>query len=90
LVVSPDTGPLHAAVAMKIPTIGLYGFSDPRRCGPYRSFQDLLINRFADPGEEGAPIRRVTRPGRMEKITAADVLEKIELALQRYPAPELQ
>ena len=87
LVVSPDTGPLHAAVAMGIPTIGLYGFSDPRRCGPYRSFQDLLINRFANRGEEGTPIRRVTRPGRMEKITAGEVIEKIELALQTYPSP---
>ena len=85
LVVSPDTGPLHAAVAMKIPTIGLYGFSDPRRCGPYRDFQDLLINRFADPGEEDTPIRRVTRPGRMEYISASEVIEKIELALQKYP-----
>ena len=87
LVVSPDTGPLHAAVAMKIPTIGLYGFSDPRRCGPYRAFHDLLINRFADPGEEDTPIRRVTRPGRMENISAGEVIEKIELALQTYPPP---
>ncbi|KPJ77476.1 MAG: hypothetical protein AMJ54_07635 [Deltaproteobacteria bacterium SG8_13] len=90
LVVSPDTGPLHAAVAMAIPTIGLYGFSDPRRCGPYRSFHDLLINRFADPGEEDSPIRRVTRPGRMERISVGDVVEKIELALQKYPpAPKI-
>ena len=85
LVVSPDTGPLHAAVAMQIPTIGLYGYSDPRRCGPYRVFQDLLINRFADPGEEDTPIRRVTRPGRMQYISAGEVIEKIELALQTYP-----
>jgi len=36
MVVSPDTGPLHAAVALDVPTVGLYGPSDPRRCGPYQ------------------------------------------------------
>jgi heptosyltransferase I len=88
LVVSPDTGPLHAAVAMDVPTIGLYGYSDPRRCGPYRRFQDLLIDRFNDPGEEGRPVRRVTRRGRMARIAPGDVIEKVELALARYrPGP---
>jgi heptosyltransferase I len=84
LVVSPDTGPLHAAVAMDVPTIGLYGYSDPRRCGPYRRFHDLLIDRFNDPGEEASPVRRVARRGRMTRIRPADVIEKIELGLSRY------
>jgi heptosyltransferase I len=88
LVVSPDTGPLHAAVAMDVPTIGLYGYSDPRRCGPYRRFHDLLIDRFNDPGEEGGPVRRVTRRGRMARIRPEDVIEKIELGLASY-RPEL-
>ncbi|MFH1176784.1 MAG: glycosyltransferase family 9 protein [Acidobacteriota bacterium] len=84
VVVAPDTGPLHAAVAMGVPTVGLYGASDPRRCGPYR-FKDLLIDHFAEPGETLGRIRRVKRRGRMAGITPADVIEKIELALQRYP-----
>jgi heptosyltransferase I len=89
LVVSPDTGPLHAAVAMDVPTIGLYGYSDPRRCGPYRRFQDLLIDHFNDPGEdEDRPVRRVTRQGRMARIRPEDVIERIELGLTRY-RPEL-
>jgi heptosyltransferase I len=87
VVVSPDTGPLHAAVAMNVPTVGLYGYSDPRRCGPYRSFHDLLISKYLDPGEENTPIQRQTRPGRMEKISAAEVIEKIELALSKYVVP---
>ena len=84
LVVSPDTGPLHAAVAMNIPTVGLYGFSNPRRCGPYRRFHDLLINKYIDPGEENSRIRRKTRQGRMERITPYEAIEKIELGLRRY------
>jgi heptosyltransferase I len=88
LVVSPDTGPLHAAVAMDVPTIGLYGYSDPRRCGPYRRFHDLLIDRFNDPGEEDRPVRRVTRRGRMARIAPADVIAKIDFGLARY-RPEL-
>ncbi len=88
LVVSPDTGPLHVAVALNVPTIGLYGYSDPRRCGPYRKFHDLLIDRFNDPGEEGSPIRRVARQGRMARIRPADVIEMIERGLERY-RPEL-
>jgi heptosyltransferase I len=84
LVVAPDTGPLHAAVAMNIPTIGLYGFTDPRRAGPYRRYHDLLIDRYPDEGEEQTPIRRTTRSGRMQTISPADVIEKIELGLKKY------
>jgi heptosyltransferase I len=86
LVVSPDTGPLHAAVAMDVPTVGLYGYSDPRRCGPYRKFADLLVDRFNDPGEAlDRPIRRASRRGRMARITPGEVIAKIELGLARYP-----
>jgi len=88
LVVSPDTGPLHAAVALGVPTIGLYGYSDPRRCGPYRAFGELLVDRFNDPGSELRPIRRVTRRGRMALISPAEVIAKVDLALARY-RPEI-
>jgi len=85
LVVSPDTAPLHVAVALDVPTIGLYGYTNPRRCGPYNKFLDLLIDKYNDPGEENAPINRSTRAGRMPSITAEEVIEKIELGLNRYP-----
>ncbi len=85
LIVSPDTGPLHMAVALDVPTIGLYGYSDPRRCGPYRKYHDLLINKYNDPGEAHLPVTRKTKPGRMTWISAEEVIEKIELALEKYP-----
>jgi len=83
VVVSPDTGPLHSAVALNVPTIGLYGYSNPRRCGPYRRFQDLLIDKYTDPNDNGH-IERKTRKHRMERIEPGEVIGKIELALDRY------
>ena len=85
LVVSPDTGPLHMAVALNVPTVGLYGYSDPRRCGPYRKYHDLLIDKYNDPGAENTPITRKTKSGRMDRISAEEVIEKINLGLKRYP-----
>jgi heptosyltransferase-1 len=35
LFIAGDTGPLHLASALDIPTIALYGPSDPKRNGPY-------------------------------------------------------
>jgi len=85
MVVSPDTGPLHMAVALNIPTVGLYGYSNPRRCGPYRKYSELLIDKYNGPGEENAPITRETHPGRMQLIAPDEVIAKIELGLKNYP-----
>jgi heptosyltransferase I len=84
LVISPDTGPLHVAVALNTPVVGLYGYSNPKRCGPYKKFHDLLVDKYNDPGEENAPITRKTKPGRMAAITVAEVIEKIERGLEQY------
>lgn len=83
VVVSPDTGPLHMAVALNVPTVSLFGYSNPRRSGPYRRFQELLIDRFTESESENGA-KRYFKTGRMEYISVADVTEKIDLALQRY------
>jgi heptosyltransferase I len=70
------------AVALGTPTIGLYGFTDPKRVGPYERFADLLIDRYARPGET-RPSRR-TRPGHMARITEDDVIEKFTVLRDRY------
>jgi heptosyltransferase-1 len=41
-VVGGDTGPLHLAVALGAPVVGLFGPTDPARNGPYRS-QDTVL-----------------------------------------------
>jgi lipopolysaccharide heptosyltransferase I len=35
LMVGPDTGPLHLAAALGVPTVALFGPTDPKRNGPY-------------------------------------------------------
>jgi ADP-heptose:LPS heptosyltransferase len=35
LVIANDSGPMHIAAALGVPTIGLFGPTDPRRHGPY-------------------------------------------------------
>jgi len=84
LVVSPDTGPLHMARAMDVPVVGLYGYTNPKRCGPYGKYQDLVVDGYAlYPGEE-YPVSQEYRPGGMERVTVEGVLEKVELAMERY------
>lgn len=43
LVMGPDTGPLHLAVAVGTPTIHLYGPADPARFGPYGDPQKHVV-----------------------------------------------
>ena len=83
LVLSPDTGPLHMSVALNRPVISLMGYTNPRRTGPYRRFQDLIIDAYGDPGEQYA-ITMENRPGRMKRIQTRDVLEKVQLWRDRY------
>jgi heptosyltransferase I len=83
LVLSPDTGPLHMAVALDRPVISLMGYTNPKRTGPYRKFKDLVIDAYGDPGEN-YPISMKNRPGRMARIETQDVLDKVALWQRRY------
>ncbi len=80
LVISPDTGPLHVARALDTPVIGLYGYTNPRRYGPYRKYQDLIVDGYArHPGEE-YPASMEHRPGGMARVSVEAVLEKVARA----------
>jgi heptosyltransferase I len=85
VIISPDTGPLHMAVAMNVPAVGLYGYNNPKRVGPYRRFGELLVDAYGDPGED-YPISMAHRLGRMARITTEQVLGKVRPALARYSA----
>lgn len=77
LAISPDTGPIHMAVAIERPVVGLYGYTNPKRTGPYRRYQDLLVDAFGDAGE-AYEASAGNRPGRMTRIEVRDVLERVE------------
>jgi heptosyltransferase I len=80
LMLSPDTGPLHVATALGTPVVSLYGYTDPKRVGPYRGSRDLIIDRFSRPGET-LPTAGF-RKGNMRRIEVTDVLEKLEQAVR--------
>jgi len=84
LVISPDTGPLHMARAMETPVVGLYGYTNPKRYGPYRKYQDLIVDGYRRSADEDYPPTMEYRDG-MKRINADMVMEKVELALERYP-----
>jgi len=77
LVLSPDTGPLHIAVALDRPTISLLGYMNPKRTGPYRRSHDLMIDAYGDAGED-YPISMAHRAGRMQRISVRDVLDRVD------------
>jgi heptosyltransferase I len=77
LVLAPDTGPAHMAVAAGTPVIGLYGHSNPDRTGPYlfRQYvvevyhQSLLEQR----GKTAAELKWGSR------VKGADIMQKISV-----------
>lgn len=83
LVITPDTGPLHIAVALDRPAISLLGYTNPKRTGPYRKFHDLMIDAYADPGEQYVATME-NRPDRMQRISVSDVIARIDRWRQNY------
>lgn len=81
LIIAPDTGPVHIARALEVPVIGLYGHTNPWRVGPYRKYQELWIDRYNEVRDEPDASRADPKHGRMELITVADVLEKVQRVL---------
>ena len=84
LAISPDTGPLHLARALDTPVVGLYGYTNPKRYGPYRKYTELVVDGYARHPDEDYPPSMETRARGMDRVTVDAVLEKVALAL-RYP-----
>lgn len=66
LVIGGDTGPIHVAAALGVPTVGLYGPTKPRRNGPW--------------GPRTASVQSPS--GRMDDIGAETVLAAVERLLR--------
>lgn len=84
LLVSPDTGPLHIARALDVPVVGLYGFTNPKRSGPYVKYQDLVADGYARFEGEDYPVSMQYRRNGMGRVTVAMAAEKLELATRKY------
>ena len=82
LVVSLNSAPLHIAVALDRPVIGLMAHRNPKRTGPYR-FRELMVDAYGAPGED-YPVTLATRPGGLERVTVEDVLARVRLWRERY------
>ena len=85
---SPDTGPLHLAVALRTPVISLVGYTNPKRVGPYDFAKDLMIDAYGDPGEE-YPLDMRYRNNRMPRITVDDVHAMLRRWRARYAPSRL-
>jgi heptosyltransferase I len=90
IVLTPDSGPAHIASALNTPVIGVYAATWARRSGPYHSLH-LTVDRYPEAArkfrsKEPEELRwghRIEEPGVMDLVTVDDVVEKLELFLQR-------
>ena len=83
LLISPDTGPLHIGRALGTPSVGLFGYTNPKRTGPYRAYEDLVVDGYAAYPGEDYPLTHHYRDG-MKRVTVEAVVEKVDLAMERY------
>jgi lipopolysaccharide heptosyltransferase I len=78
LVVAGDTGPLHLAVALGTPVVGLYGPTAPARNGPF-SRHDVVVHNAR---QEEITLQRGNQYSRaMLSITVEQVVEAVERRL---------
>jgi len=85
LVVAPDSGPIHMAVAMQTPPLGLYATSNPDRTGPWLG-REYVANRYPEAvqkflNQEVEDVswgQRVRDPAALDLITLDDVKQRLD------------
>jgi len=87
LVVSPDTGPLHLARALDRPVVGLFGYTNPKRYGPYGRPENVVDGYARYPGEPYEASMEY-RPEGMDRVTVAAAIEVVGRVLRRTSQPE--
>lgn len=80
LMVSSDTGPMHLAVAVDTPTVGLFGSTHPDACGPYGAPHEAVLKRF-HPG--GRKARRYADNSAMRQISVDDAWQACRRVIDR-------
>ena len=74
-IVGVDSGPVHLAAALGKPGVAIYGPTDPASHGPYGGTLQVLRSSTAITSYK----RRAADPGSMRAVTAAEVLEALEM-----------
>jgi heptosyltransferase I len=71
LFIGGDTGPLHLAAALRVPTVAIFGPTDPARNGPYGTRSIVLRN----PASPTSHTRRAQPDEGMLEITVDAVVD---------------
>jgi heptosyltransferase I len=85
VVLSPDTGPLHIANALGRPVVGLYGYTNPLRYGPYGRGLEAVVDGYsresASPAAPYVPSAEYHDEG-MERVTVDAVVDAVGRAIR--------
>ena len=85
LVAGGDTGPLHLAHALGVPTLFLYGPTDPATHGPYGAPEQVLGGRRAGCGSSSASAIRAGATAGVDVAESVIVERALALAGGRVP-----
>jgi heptosyltransferase-1 len=77
LFVAGDTGPMHLAALLGVPTVALFGPTDPARNGPYYPCARLLRHQASATSYS----HKRTHDAGLDQLSVADVLATIDLLL---------
>lgn len=91
VLIAPDTGAVHLAVAVGTPVVGLYAVASPQLTGPYGK-QEFIVNRHPEAVKKFLGINPYTIPwntrvhhaGAMELIEVNDVMAQLSRALESH------
>ncbi|MEZ8740624.1 glycosyltransferase family 9 protein [Photobacterium swingsii] len=91
LVIAPDTGPAHMAVAANTPVIGLYAHHNPARTGPYL-YRDYVVSAYKEAieAETGKDITQLSWRSRvkdkhaMQRIQSDTVITMLDKAVADF------
>ena len=87
LCISNDSGPMHLAVALERPVVGIFGPTDPVWAGPYRRGDDVLRVELACSPCYLRQLSRCTHGHAcMQNVTAASVIERAEAIIAKAPS----
>jgi heptosyltransferase-1 len=82
LMITNDTGPMHAAAAMRKPLVALFGPTEPHRTGPYGQLQNVLRLEHLPCSPCLKSRCHFAKPEEcLRALPPAHVIERIDLAL---------